>query len=62
MSTQQKLFKILEAAELLGVGRTTVYGLIGSGELRSVRIGRRHLVPADALDDFVEKLQRDAAA
>lgn len=58
----QLLYNIPDAAERLGVGRTSIYGLIDRGELRSVRIGRRRLVPAAALDEFVEKLQRDDAA
>ncbi|WP_153813869.1 helix-turn-helix domain-containing protein [Streptomyces sp. SUK 48] len=38
-----------EAARRLGVGRTTMYALIASGEVQSVRIGRLRRVSADAL-------------
>ncbi|WP_291432370.1 helix-turn-helix domain-containing protein [Deinococcus sp.] len=38
---------------LLGLGRSTVYKLLRSGELRSVRAGRRILIPADAVTDFL---------
>lgn len=48
-----------EAADLLGVGRTTMYGLIQDGAVESVRIGRLRRVPADALTAFVAGL-RDA--
>jgi excisionase family DNA binding protein len=42
------LLKVEEAAELLRVGRTTVYALIKSGELASVPVGRlRRIRPAD---------------
>lgn len=50
------LLTVTEAAGRLGVGRTTVFGLIRSGELRSVSIGRRRLVPADAINEFVDAL------
>lgn len=41
---------------LLGLGRSKVYELIASGELRSVKVGRRRLVSDVAIDDFVTKL------
>lgn len=45
------------AAERLDIGRTTVYGLIDSGELESVKIGRSRRIPADALIAYVERLR-----
>lgn len=44
--------------ERLGVGRNTVYDLIGSGQLRSVKIGRRRLVSELALRDFIAHIDR----
>jgi excisionase family DNA binding protein len=42
------LLTVEEAAELLRLGRTTVYALIKSGELASVPVGRlRRIRPAD---------------
>ena len=40
----------------LNVGRSTVFALVASGELRSVKIGRRRLVPETALVEFIENL------
>lgn len=45
-----------EAARRLSLGRTTVYGLIATGELASVTIGRCRRVPVSALCGFVERL------
>ncbi|MFJ4001590.1 MULTISPECIES: helix-turn-helix domain-containing protein [Streptomyces] len=42
------LLTVEEAARRLRVGRTTCYGLIRSGELESIDIGRLRRVPADA--------------
>ena len=39
------LESIKETAKLLGVSRTTIYELIWSGELHSVHVKRRHLIP-----------------
>lgn len=38
-----------EAAELLGVARSTAYDGVRSGEIPSIRIGRRLLVPTAAI-------------
>ncbi len=46
-----------EAARLLGVGRTTVFELIASGALSSVRIGRLRRVPYAACLTFIDDLQ-----
>jgi excisionase family DNA binding protein len=39
-----------EAAEALGIGRTLAYDAVRRGELPTVRLGRRLLVPQSALD------------
>lgn len=38
-----------EAARLTGVGRTTIYDAIGTGALKSVKIGKRRLITIEAL-------------
>lgn len=43
------LYTVAEAAELLGVGRSTAYDLVARGELASVRLGRRVAVTRPAL-------------
>lgn len=40
----------------LGIGRTKLYELIDSGELRRVKIGSRRFVTDAALDDFITRL------
>lgn len=45
-----------EAAARLRVSRWTLYNLIRSGELRTVKIGRRRLVPAAALSECLDTL------
>lgn len=46
-------YKPADLQPLLGLGRSTVYNLLRSGELRSVRVGRRIIVPAAAVADFL---------
>jgi excisionase family DNA binding protein len=50
-----------DAAQVLGIGRTKVYELIRSGDLRSVRVGGLRRIPVTALDEFVARLEGDAA-
>lgn len=51
-----RLLKRESAAAALGVSERTIDKLIASGELRSVRIGKRRLVPVTAIDLFVSDL------
>jgi excisionase family DNA binding protein len=39
------LISIAEAAKVLSIGRTTLYGLISAGRITPVRLGGRTLVP-----------------
>jgi excisionase family DNA binding protein len=50
------------AAARIATGRTTVYALMASGELRSIKIGRSRRIPAVALEEYVEKLLHAGAA
>lgn len=44
-----------EAAEILGIGRTTTLKLMSDGDLRSIKLGRRVLIPVEAILDFVRQ-------
>jgi excisionase family DNA binding protein len=57
-----RLHNIERARERLGVGRSKVFELIASGELRSCRVGRRRLIPEQAIRDFVARLDEQAGA
>jgi excisionase family DNA binding protein len=55
-SSEVLLYSVTEAAVMLGIGRTNVYSLLASGDLRSVKIGGRRLIPRQVILDFVESL------
>jgi excisionase family DNA binding protein len=55
------LFTIDEAAAQLRVSRWSVYNLIRSGQLQTIKIGRRRLVPLDALTVCLQHLKELAA-
>jgi excisionase family DNA binding protein len=48
-------YRIGEAAEMANISRATIYRLIASGKLKTVKIGRIRLVPAPALRSLLEK-------
>jgi excisionase family DNA binding protein len=51
------LLSVEDAGKALGVSRSTVYELIGSGDLEVVHIRRSVRVPVDAVHDFVRRLR-----
>ena len=55
------LYTVPEAGGLLRVSRTRVFEMIAAGELRSIKIGRRRLVPAAALDELIARLSAPTA-
>jgi excisionase family DNA binding protein len=57
-----RLHGIKTAQERLSVSRSTIFELIGSGQLRSVLIGRRRLIPEQAIRDFIAQLEYPAGA
>lgn len=50
-----------EAAEILGVARSTIYDLIRMRLLASVKIGRRRLIPTQACRDMVDRMVEESA-
>ena len=49
-----------EAARLASIGRTTLYEAIGTGELRSLKIGKRRLITIEALRTWLAAAERGA--
>ena len=48
------ILRVEDLMPILGIGRNTVYELIRSGQIRSVRIGRQIRIPREALLDFLD--------
>jgi excisionase family DNA binding protein len=53
---------VIEAARWLGVSRSTLYELLGGGGIRALRIGRRRLVPREALRAYLAERLADGTA
>lgn len=52
-----------EAAEVLGLTRSTIYELLRLRLLRSVKIGRKYRrIPVEACRELIDRLQDEGAA
>jgi excisionase family DNA binding protein len=47
-------YTVTEAAELLGISRTSAYECVNRGEIPSLRLGRRLLVTRAGLEQLLE--------
>lgn len=47
-----RLLSVDEAAAALGVGRSLLYSEMGAGRLRSIRVGKRRLIPSRAVTEY----------
>ena len=56
---ERLLYRISEAADILGVSRSTLYRLIASGELVAIRVGTAPRIPARVLERFVDQAVRN---
>jgi excisionase family DNA binding protein len=56
-------YSIEEAAEACGIGRTVMCALIRDRKIASVKIGRRRVIPAESVREYMRNLietQNDA--
>lgn len=60
-SDSRIVLTVEDAARRLGVGRTTMYALIKTNQIRTVTIGRLRRVPVSCLDEYVQRLLSDCA-
>lgn len=50
------LYTIPKAAAALGIGRSKLYQLLSSGEITSVKVGSRRMIPPSSMATFVGSL------
>jgi excisionase family DNA binding protein len=55
----RQLYRVEEVANILGMGRSTVFDLIRSGRLASVKEGAMRRITDDAIRDYVRKLTKE---
>lgn len=53
----ERLHTVQTVMERLCLGRSTVFALLASGDLRSCKVGRRRLIPESAVVEFIRSLE-----
>ena len=53
------LLKPTEVAEILRIGRSLVYGMLATGELPSIRVGRCIRVPKASLEKWISDQENE---
>lgn len=54
---ERLMYGIPAAAEQLSIGERAMAELLRKGVVESVKVGRRRLVPHDALEAYIERLK-----
>jgi len=49
----RQTYTVTEVARILGIGRNTAYESCRNGEISTIRIGGRILVPRNVIDDLL---------
>jgi excisionase family DNA binding protein len=62
VSQEKLMLSIPEVGLRLGIGRTSVYGLIKRGTLKTIKLGTRTLIPTEDVMQFVAELKRSQHA
>lgn len=61
--TPPRLLSLKDAASYLGgIGRTKLNELVASGQIQSMRVGRRRLIPVDCLERFIAEQLEDGGS
>lgn len=61
-NSEAALMPVEAVMKRLSVGRSSVFNLMASGELRSTKIGRRRLISEASLREFIAKVDQTGCA
>ncbi|HRQ60058.1 MAG TPA: helix-turn-helix domain-containing protein [Alphaproteobacteria bacterium] len=53
---KKELLTITEFCSIANIGRTNAYRLINSGAIKAVKIGKKTLIPLEALEEWISSL------
>lgn len=59
IATKGISYGIDDACRLLGISRVMLYRLLGTGEIASIKVGRRRLITRRALEQFIARQERE---
>jgi excisionase family DNA binding protein len=59
---ERQVVTVVEAARLLGIGRSLAYEAVARGELPALRIGRRILISKEGLNRLISEGSKEPGA
>ncbi len=62
MDSNPLLLTVKESAKRLSLARSTLYELVLTHQIESIKIGRSRRIPLDALTDYIDRLRREQGA
>lgn len=57
---EQLAMPLTKGAKLVGIGLSHAYKAMRNGELKTFKVGRRRMVTRQAIQDFIDRKQREA--
>ena len=48
-------YSVKEVLQILPLGRSTIYDLVASGELRSRKVGKKIIIPKSAIEELLQR-------
>ena len=57
-----QLHNVESVMDRLSIRRSAVFSIMASGELRSIKLGKRRLVSESALREFIERIDTPATS
>ena len=58
----KRCYSLNEVKDMYSLGRTSLYKLMDEGSLKYIKVGRRRLIPASALDELDNKLSQESVS
>lgn len=59
---RRRTYSVNEAAEVLGISRSTAYACVKSGEIPSLRFRRRIVIPAHVIEQLISSVDLSVGA
>lgn len=50
------VLSIAQLQEMLHIGRNTAYGILKDGTIKSVKLGKRYIIPKTGVIDFINSI------
>jgi excisionase family DNA binding protein len=51
----RRAWRVKDLSKAIGLSKSTLYSAMNDGRLRSIKVAGRRLVPADAVDEFLNR-------